>query len=226
MRRLLLLLAACGDSSDPCDGVDGACVALTVKGNADKIDHLELDVLYGDRHDTITTALADNAAVSLPVVTTITLDITGTVPVGVVGAGKLGGNVLGVGASEKDVAAKQHVEMEITLAPVSTCTLGGDYCGGDELAGNKGTLYRCTDGVPQARGRCVHGCEVRQSPMDDVCLGGPIQCTNGSRYCGGNKVDGDPSSVYDCVGMAPANKMMCPKGCVIEPSPADDHCRN
>jgi hypothetical protein len=225
MRRLLLLLAACGDASDPCAGADQACITLTVKGDATRIDHLELDILYGDRHDTITTALADNAAVSLPVVTTITLDIADTVPVGVVAAGKLGGNVLGVGASEKDVAAKQHVEMAITLAPRSTCTLGGDYCGGDELAGNVDTLYRCTDGVPVARGRCTHGCEVRPPPMDDVCLGGPIKCSNGSMYCGGNKVDGDPSSVYGCVNMLPANKMMCPNGCAIEPSPNPDHCR-
>jgi hypothetical protein len=230
MRRwLILLLAACGDSggSDPCAAIDGACVKLTVRSKTvDEIDALELDILYGDRHATVTTSLGNGTAVALPVVTTVTLDITAPVYVGLVGAGKIGGAALGFGQGElEEIAPGEHAALEITLGPRSTCTLGGDYCGRNELAGNDGTLYRCTDGVPLARGRCQHGCVKGPEGADDFCAGGPVKCTNGSRYCGGNKVNGDPSSVYDCVMMMPANKMMCAKGCVIEPSPSNDHCR-
>src|SRR5690349_25109267 len=100
MRYALLFLAACGDSSDPCGGVDDACITLTVRGDVAKIDHLELDVPYPDRHDTITTALPDNTPVSLPVVPTITLYLHATPTVGLVSAGKLGLNGLGCGPTE------------------------------------------------------------------------------------------------------------------------------
>ena len=158
MRRLLVLLAACGGGDDPCAGVEDACLRLHVKSDVvDKIDHLEFDVLYGDRHDTITTAQPDNSIVSLPLETTITLDLAAAVPVGVVVAGKLGGNVLGLGASEQTIDPGARAEMSLELVPRSTCTLNGDYCGGDELAGDVGTLYqlhrRCPGGARSLHAR-------------------------------------------------------------------------
>ena len=62
--------------------------------------------------------------------------------------------------------------------------------------------------------------------MADVCLGGPVQCDTSSKYCGGNEVTGDPGSVYGCAADGSGiNRVQCAKGCVIEPSPAADHCR-
>jgi hypothetical protein len=216
-----LLLAACGGDG-PCAGVDDACIVLTVKSSVfQEIDQLDLDILYGDRHDTISTALPEKGRVELPIVTTITLDINTPVAVGVVGAGKLGAAVQGFGAAEKMIGTDEHVTMEIDLATKSTCEIGMEFCGGEGFAGNPQTLYRCTDGVPLARGRCTHLCDRRTG--SDVCLAGPEKCTLGG-YCGGNEVDGDPGSVYTCMNGVGVNRMQCADGCVIERD-NDDHCR-
>jgi hypothetical protein len=226
MRRvLLLLLAACGDDPDPCATVETACIALRVESDSvDEIDQLELDILYGERHDTLTTALADNGVVALPLVTALALELDATTHVGVVAAGRLGGNVLGFGAAAIELAADQRVALDLVLAPRSTCEDGGDYCGGDELAGEKDTLYRCRDGFSIARGRCVHGCTVRDS-IDDACEGGPMTCEEGGFYCGGNEVAGDPGSRYRCVGGQGVDREMCANGCQISPAGFDDVCR-
>ncbi|MBX3159576.1 MAG: hypothetical protein KF773_26630 [Deltaproteobacteria bacterium] len=232
MRRALLALlpllalpAACGGDPDPCAGAKSACIALRVASRTvEAIDLLELDIVYGDRHDTAVTALADNGVVGLPIITAVALDVAGATRVGVVAAGKLSGNVLGIGAATTTLDANQRVELDLVLAPRSTCQTGGDYCGGDELAGSEDTLYRCTDGVPVARGRCVHGCVVRDG-IDDGCDGGPERCVEGGLYCGGNKVVGDPRSLYRCTNGRGAARMMCADGCMILPSPNDDRCR-
>jgi hypothetical protein len=49
------------------------------------------------------------------------------------------------------------------------CTLGGDYCGGDELAGDPQTLYTCGNAGPTNPRPCPNRCVVRPSPMDDIC---------------------------------------------------------
>jgi hypothetical protein len=224
-RALLVLLVACGEDPDPCAAVEGACIALRVDSTTvDAIDLLELDILYGDRHDTTTTALADNGAVGLPIVTSLAVEVAAPTPIGIVAAGKLGGNVLGIGAASTTLDANQRVELDLVLAPRSTCQTGGDYCGGDELAGDEATLYRCTDGVPVARGRCVHGCTVREG-IDDGCEGGPERCVEGGLYCGGNEVVGDPRSLYRCEDGQGVARMMCPNGCTIGPPGSDDFCR-
>ncbi len=227
LRTLLVLvpLAACGEDPDPCATAAGACITLRVDSNTvDAIDLLELDILYGDLHDTITTALDSNGVVELPIVTSLALDITAPTEVGVVAAGKLGGGVLGIGAASTTLDANQRIELDLVLAPRSTCETGGDYCGGDELAGDEDTLYRCTDGVPVARGRCVHGCTVRTG-VDDGCGGGPMTCVSGGFYCGGNELVGDPASLYRCEEGQAVDRMMCPNGCAIAAPPNDDFCR-
>jgi hypothetical protein len=220
-------LAACGDDAvDPCDAVAGACITLHVESRTvDRIDHLELDVLYGDLHGTATTPSTGSSVVDLPLVTAIELSASTALPVGVVAAGKLAGVVLGTGAASTTVAADAHVELTIELSPVADCEAGGYYCGGDKLAGAADTLYQCNGGgVPLARGRCAFGCLVRPT-QDDTCQGGGGTCVEGGFYCGGDKLDGDPQSLYRCSGGVGVDRRICANGCVVAPPGEDDDCR-
>jgi hypothetical protein len=222
----LACLGACGgETADPCADVEGTCLAVRVTSAiVDEIDQLQLDILYGDDHDTITTEAA--GVVGLPVATAIALDdATASLEVGVVAAGRLSGAVLGTGAASTTVAPGEHAAIAIQLNAVAVCQDGGRYCGGDQIAGDPDTLYVCDAGsVPQARGRCVHGCEVSPS-ADDFCAGGPETCTDGGFYCGGNEVDGDPGTRYTCSAGAGTAPVECPDGCVVMPAGTDDECR-
>ncbi len=227
MRAVLLaLLGACGSDADPCDGLAGACVTVEVTSSVvDRIDQLEVDVVYGDRHGTTTTS-PGNGPVELPVVTAI--EVAGSVDdidVGVVVAGKLGGNVLGTGAARTTVGASARARVTIELAPPVACVAGGLYCGGDKLAGDADTLYQCNGGgVPLARGVCASGCIVRPED-DDTCRGGGGTCVDGGFYCGGDKLDGDPSVLYRCSAGVGVEPRRCANGCIVSPPGADDRCR-
>ena len=48
------VLAACGADEDVCAGRGDACIALRVDGPIAVVDQLELDLLYGGVHATIT----------------------------------------------------------------------------------------------------------------------------------------------------------------------------
>jgi hypothetical protein len=110
------------------------------------------------------------------------------------------------------------------LAPPGDCVAGSYYCGGDKLAGDPDTLYQCNGGgVPLARGRCVAGCIVIPTD-DDACRGAGGTCVEGSDYCGGDKVDGDPQTLYTCTSGVGTNPRVCPNGCVVETGD-DDRCR-
>jgi hypothetical protein len=222
MSVALVMLAACGDT-DPCAGIAGRCIALRVdSATVERIDQLELDVLYGDRHGTATTS---DGVVELPVVTAIELPGEGSIAVGIVAAGKLGGVVLGTGAARAELASDARLDLDIELAPSADCQAGAYYCGGDKLAGDASTLYQCNGGgVPLARGYCVHGCTVRPT-LDDQCDGGTQPCVEGGFYCGGDKLAGDPQSLYRCSGGAGVDRMICSEGCVVAPAGTDDHCR-
>ena len=227
MLPLLVPLAACGGEADPCAEVEGACVTVRVSSEAvEAIDHLELDVLYGDRHGTSTTQPSGGGSVTLPLATSIALALDGAgTHVGIVAAGKLGGNVLGTGAASLVLDPDARASVEIVLAAPVACVAGAYYCGGDKLAGDPDTLYRCNGGgVPLARGRCVHGCLVRPT-NDDACDGGPERCIEGGFYCGGDKLVGDPSTLYRCSNGAGTAPKPCANGCVIAPPNNDDYCR-
>ena len=225
-RAVLVLLAACGGDDGPCGGVDGACISVRVTSESiEAIDQLELDVLYGDRHGTTATQPGGGGTVALPLVTSIELAVSSETRVGIVAAGKLAGNVLGTGAATTTVQPDMRATIEIVLAVPAQCDAGAFYCGGDMLAGDAQTLYQCNGGgVPLARGRCTFGCVVRPA-ADDLCDGGPMTCKEGGFYCGGNEVDGDPSTRYRCVGGVGTAPMFCPDGCVIAPAGSDDDCR-
>ena len=227
----LTTLAACGgDTPDPCAGATGTCLTVTVSSEeVDRLDVLELDVLYGTFHDTITTQA--EGATELPVITALRLDIPATVPeiAAVVVAAKLGGVVRGTGWASKALPPGGTERVEFTLAPppapADDCVAGAFYCGGDKLAGDPGVLYKCNaGGVPLARGRCALECVVNVG-NDDACRGVNKPCVEGGRYCGGNKLDGDPQSLYQCVGGVGRNRLECANGCEIKPPGQDDACR-
>lgn len=221
-------------SDDPCAGVS-TCVRLDVAAAAvapiPRIDQLELDVVYGDHHATTTTQAAGGRSTSLPLATAIVLDLaTGDPPsdalvsVSVVAAGKLGASVLGTGAGSTMIGPGRHAAIAIELSPTADCNAGAFYCGGDQLAGDPATLYQCNaGGVPIARGACSAGCLVRPA-HDDVCHGGGGTCVDGSRYCGGDKLDGDPQTLYVCMAGAGVSPQRCATSCAIRPG-NDDICR-
>jgi hypothetical protein len=220
-------LAACGGEPDPCAGSAGTCLAVTVAAQGfERIDQLELDILYAGFHDTTTTQDAGGAA-ALPVVTAIRLDVPTTRPelAAVVVAAKLGGVVLGTGSASPLLPPGGHAAVEIELAPPQDCVAGSFYCGGDKLAGDPGVLYQCNaGGVPLARGRCELECVVNTG-NDDACRGVGGPCTEGGYYCGGNELDGDPQSLYQCVGGVGRSRRECANGCEIRPAGQDDACR-
>jgi hypothetical protein len=226
-----LLAAGCSDD-DPCAGA-ATCLRIDVAAGAapsarpiTRIDQLELDVVYGDHHATTTTEAAGGRTTALPLATAIVLDLPGADPVavGVVAAGKLGASVLGTGAASTMIAPRHHAELQIELSPTAACSAGALYCGGDRLAGDPATLYQCNaGGVPIARGVCGHGCVVRPG-KDDVCGGGGGVCQDGGMYCGGDKLDGDPGTLYVCMAGAGTAPRLCTAGCVVRPGD-DDVCR-
>lgn len=222
---LAAFTTACDATVDPCADATETCLAVTVTSAAiDQIDQLELDLLYGDLHDSLTTQL--DGATRLPVALAIRLAVTrpGPEPLALVIAGKLAGGVLGTGAASPELPPGGHAAVSIELAPPQDCTPDSFYCGGDKIAGDPGVLYVCNGGgVPFARGRCQRECVVNPD-NDDACraVGGP--CTENAFYCGGNELDGDPQSLYQCIAGVARNRRDCPNGCLLRPG-QNDACR-
>jgi hypothetical protein len=230
MRAWCLVIAAaaaCGSEPHPCEQSEmGRCIAVRVTSSSvERIDQLELDILFGVDHDTITVQLEGGRVVPLPVVTAIHVPGTGVLDIGVVVAGKLSGMTLGTGAGSISLEAGATGDLAIELADTQDCVAGGLYCGGDKLAGDPDTLYQCNGGgVPLARGRCEFGCVVSPG-NDDTCRGGGGTCVEGGFYCGGDKLDGDPHTLYRCAGGVGTAGVECADGCIVAPPGMDDECR-
>ena len=205
----LALLAACGGSDDPCDGVAATCITVRVtSASVAAIDTLQLDISYAGFHDTATTTAGRTG---LPLATALELDgATAAVTVDIVAAGKLAGGVLGTGYQRTpELAPGDHLVLELPIALRPVPCLNGDYCGDTKVDGDPETLYLCHQGgagdpdgtpeadVPTARGVCVNGC-LHNDNDDDVCFGGNMPCIVGNLYCGGHKLDGDPLELYRC----------------------------
>ncbi len=221
---LVIACGACGDTTDPCAGHDGSCIAVELSSSTvERIDQLELDVQYAEVHGTTTTQPAGGGVTDLPLVTSLELVTDTSVTVGVVAAGKLSGVVLGTGAASIALEPGAHATIDIVLAAPDACTPGSFYCGGDKLAGDPQTLYQCNGGgVPLARGVCLATCSIR--PTDDDTCTGQGTCVEGSDYCGGDKVDGDPQTLYRCTGGVATNPRPCAERCLIRTGD-DDICR-
>ena len=101
------------------------------------------------------------------------------------------------------------------VVDASVCKPTGHYCGGDEVSGDAGTLYRCNGAsAPSVLAHCSDGCEV-VSGQDDVCKG-TGSCVVGAFYCGGDKVTGDPTALYKCTsGSSGTLVQHCTNGCAV-----------
>lgn len=105
------------------------------------------------------------------------------------------------------------------------CLVGGYYCGGERLPGDPRSLYRCDDGgAGTLTSTCAVACIVAPPGKDDACSAAPT-CVVGGRYCGGDKVNGDPNVLYRCnAGGALSVVTRCARGCQINPND-DDACK-
>lgn len=112
-------------------------------------------------------------------------------------------------------------------ASPDACVAGGAYCGGDRVVGAADTLYRCVaDGGSTLLKKCASRC-IRDAGQGDGALCAPpaTACKVGGAYCGGDKLDGDPSILYRCVASgAPTILERCAHGCRVMASGVDDAC--
>lgn len=217
MKAALLALAACGQG-DPCDDVSGTCVTLHVTSpDVARIDALDVDLLAGAFHATATTT----GSASPPLETALELALVGDLDLGIVAAGRLDGALVGTGSTRLSVGDGAHVSASLALVAPQACVEDKLYCGGDLVAGSADTLYQCQGGAPIARGVCAGGCLIRPT-LGDTCGGAGGACVTGGLYCGGDKLDGDPQSLYKCgTGLV----MACANGCVVGSAGHDDACR-
>ena len=100
------------------------------------------------------------------------------------------------------------------------CTPKHHYCGGHVVAGVSTKLYICNDdGSASILESCAHGCLVRPKPNDDLC-----RCFEGGFYCGGDHIEGDPTTLYRCNKDGSGTLYEhCTKGCIVSPG-KDDVC--
>lgn len=101
-----------------------------------------------------------------------------------------------------------------------TCVEEHHYCGGHVIKGTSTKLYVCNGGGSTTLlEACAHGCLVRPLPKDDFC-----RCFTGGFYCGGDHIEGDPSTLYKC-NMDGSGTLFqsCTKGCIVTPG-KDDSC--
>ena len=107
------------------------------------------------------------------------------------------------------------------------CVADLRYCGGDRVRGPVDTVFRCLpDGGATLVAKCASGC------LRDAGAGEPGRCAiptapcqvNG-RYCGGDKLDGDPAVLYRCGSGGTAIEIeRCARGCQVAPAGSDDAC--
>lgn len=229
------LLAACADTTgttgtgttadpDPCGGAP-TCVVIHVDSSViHTIDQLALDLVYNGIHGAAVTGVA-GAAQSLPLTTAVILDVPGDplIDLQLLAAGKLGGSVLGASARSLKIQPGNHESTFLELEPVDACTEGAVYCGGiDDVFVDVESLYRCTGGFLQFYARCPHDC-TRLGEPGAACFGGGL-CREGGTYCGGDLVDGDPSTLYACHGFSGSVLMPCPDGCQVH-GDGNDACK-
>ncbi len=107
----------------------------------------------------------------------------------------------------------------------SDCVKGGLYCGGDKLSGDSDKLYECkADGTGAVVKSCAYGCKVN-SGTDDSCKARASDCVTGGYYCGGDKLHGDSSTLYECKADGTGAVVRhCSNGCRVR-SGEDDACR-
>ena len=212
----LLASAACGTSEpDPCDGKT-TCLRLDVAGfSIEAIEQLELDIVLGGTvHSTVTTG-APGQAISLPTSTSLSLVVPyPATNVDIVAAGRRAGQVVGIASASQTVFSGDHQSVELALSDLFFCDEDSLQCGSSVgLFRQASTIYRCTDRVPIFYGRCLRSCSSGTFGSDASCF--DTGCAEGGRYCGGDKLDGDPHTLYVCNQSRGATPTKCPHSCVV-----------
>lgn len=222
-----MILAGCDRSAAPCDGVSETCVAVHVATSSaapDELAQLHLDVVWDGHHGRTMLAL-DSA--TLPAATALTFPDPPTAPVRIDVVAGVADQiaVFATGHASTTLVPGEHAEIRIDLTPPLPCDVGATYCGGVAIPGDPDTVYACTETIPAAHGRCPGAC-VTHPTLGDTCAGVGGTCVTGGLYCGGDKLDGDPSTLYECSPTGTAiNPTFCDLGCVVAPAGTDDHCR-
>lgn len=215
---LLLALAACAGDEDPCADATTACVVVELSGPIAGLDTIAFDVAYGELHDTISLP-----ATELPAITAIRIDAPTPTIIQVLATPRAGQTPLGGGYDATPALANpERARLALALDPAaSACEPASRACGQDAGSlGDPSTVYRCdAEGLPASRGRCAHGCR------DGNCLPGSA-CVVGGEYCGGDKVTGDPQTLYRCTNVSGTGTVIreCATRCIVSPPGQDDRC--
>jgi hypothetical protein len=75
--------------------------------------------------------------------------------------------------------------------------------------------------------QCASGCQWNPAGVDDACKSAPPVspwCPNDGLYCGGDYIQGDPATLYQCSGHALSVYEACANACVVQPNGYDDYC--
>jgi hypothetical protein len=109
------------------------------------------------------------------------------------------------------------------------CPNNGLYCGGDYIQGDPNTLYRCSGHELYVEQTCDSGCQWNPAGVDDACQSAPPPpvsqwCPNDGLYCGGDYIQGDPATLYQCSGHVLSVYEACGGACVVQPNGYDDYC--
>jgi hypothetical protein len=131
------------------------------------------------------------------------------------GAGGQGGAAIDAG-DEADATP----DVSPDVVDPNMCVAKHHYCGGHVVPGTATKLYTCnSDGSASLLESCTHGCLVRTKLIDDHC-----RCLAGAYYCGGDHIEGDPTTLYRCNADGSGTVFEhCTKGCIIAPG-KDDAC--
>jgi hypothetical protein len=109
-----------------------------------------------------------------------------------------------------------------------SCPNDGLYCGGDYIGGDPSTLYQCISHELHVVQACADGCQVNPSGINDACKSAPAPvstwCPNNGLYCGGDYIQGDPSTLYQCWSHQLSVYQACANGCAVQPDGTNDYC--
>jgi hypothetical protein len=105
------------------------------------------------------------------------------------------------------------------------CAGEGFLCGGEGQPGEPRILYRCHDRHITFARSCASGCQRGRGNADDACKPrAAAYCAADGWFCGGDRVDGDPSGLYHCVDHGLHLESVCTSGCSIDPDGVADRC--
>ena len=99
------------------------------------------------------------------------------------------------------------------------CTGDGLVCGDVPRM-----LYRCDHGHLTFERACAGAC--RRGNGNDSCNPRPPlrYCARSGWTCGGDRVDGQPNALYDCVDHGVVLETTCAMGCSVDPDGLEDRC--